>query len=657
MNNALSKKIGFFTFYVVMAILVEIFTFVTLGFGILPKYFLLDLAVILCIGGVIFIIPNVLAQYIVSEVLLFVQVLMCYMNYSLYSLYGDIFSIEMFNLATEAAKAIVTDFLSFTMLMLCLAVFVVTVLIGRVVYKRQKQYSVPVKKHFSLMMVMILFISQVVGVSAFTLQKQSILSQSDVATSEYITSDRLLMDSNILKAKSLSKLGTFGYYVNNINIVLSEGKDKELINAAVEYIDSGEIKTADGTDESNNLIVIMVESLEWFSLSEELTPNIWALMQDSVVANNFFSKNKTNIAEGLALMGSFPTGKILKQVAGSESDYDNFGFALPQVFKRNGYSTAYFHPYLSSFYNRALTYPQLGFDACYFNDEDYSQMTNVFSFGEWRYEKTFVDEHLEQMVPEQDQPFYTFFTTVNTHGPLDDNNKVEDRVAYKDTVLESEYWAEFLANHSDMSATQLNRTANYVASVHGLDVALKGIFDRLKALGIYDTTDIVLYGDHNMYYHNVTYDVKGVDKSDYSDYELNRVPLIIKTGKVVAGDEVERFCTATDIAPTILDLYGYNYNKNLYIGNSLFDTIDTYTVCGEEIEVPTFFSHTGGLYSRYMCTFNWETYYGIDSDMTDEAFLTEYKDAFKDSSMKLVQKYNYLNTIFTSGVYQKISVK
>ncbi len=655
MFNAFEKKTGFFTFYVVMAILVEIFTFVTLGFGILPKYFLLDLAVILCIGGVIFILPHVLAQYIVSEALLFVQILLCYMNYSLYSLYGDVFSIEMFNLAVEAAKAIVTDFLSFTMIMVCLAVFVVTVLIGRVVYKRQKQYAVPVKKHFSLMLVMILFICQVVGVSTFTLQKQSILSQSDMATTDYVASDRILLDTNTLKAKGLSRLGTFGYYVNNINIVLSEGKNKELINAAVEYIDNGEVKTADGTDAGNNLIVIMVESLEWFALSEELTPNIWALMQESVVADNFFSKNKTNIAEGLALMGSFPTGKILKQVAGSAEDYDNFGFTLPQIFKRDGYSTAYFHPYLSSFYNRAVTYPQIGFDACYFNDEDYSQMTNVFSFGEWKYEKTFVDEHLELMVPEQDQPFFTFFTTVNTHGPLDDNDNVEDRVAYKDTVLESDYWADFLANHTHMSNTQLNRTANYVASVHGLDVALKGVFDRLKALGIYDTTDIVLYGDHNMYYHNVTYDVKDVDPSDYSDYELNRVPLMIKTGKTV--DNVERFCTATDIAPTILDLYGYDYNKNLYAGNSLFDTLQTYTIGGEEVEVPTFFSHTGGMYSRYMCTFDWEKYYAIDSNMTDEAYLAEYKEAFKDSSMKLIQKYNYLNTLFTSGVYQKISLK
>ena len=62
--------------YIVLALLLEIITFVTMGLGVVPQYFGLDIAVILIIALIIFVIPHRVAQLIVFGLIAGLQVIL-----------------------------------------------------------------------------------------------------------------------------------------------------------------------------------------------------------------------------------------------------------------------------------------------------------------------------------------------------------------------------------------------------------------------------------------------------------------------------------------------------------------------------------------------------------------------------------------------------
>ena len=58
-----------------------------------------------------------------------------------------------------------------------------------------------------------------------------------------------------------------------------------------------------GTCENFNIITIMVETGCSYLVNETLTPNLWALMQDSIDMTSNVSKNKTNMSEFIGITG------------------------------------------------------------------------------------------------------------------------------------------------------------------------------------------------------------------------------------------------------------------------------------------------------------------------------------------------------------------
>ena len=117
---------------------------------------------------------------------------------------------------------------------------------------------------------------------------------SDLSDVKYTESDAFLMNTNFLKTTSYSKFGTYGYVVNLCMNSFSTINNAHKV-ATVDYFNAGERygeKDSDvfGVDKGNNVMVIMMESLEWFgfgdgsysarynNLSNELTPNIYSLI-------------------------------------------------------------------------------------------------------------------------------------------------------------------------------------------------------------------------------------------------------------------------------------------------------------------------------------------------------------------------------------------
>jgi len=112
---------------------------------------------------------------------------------------------------------------------------------------------------------------------------------------------------------------------------------------------------------------------------------------------------------------------------------------------------------------------------------------------------------------------------------------------------------------------------HYQNEVRYLDFFVKNVIDQYKALGLYDNTIFVIYGDHgegfgehNLYQHDNTIYQEGL-----------KVPLIIhEPGRFQNGKRVETLTDQVDILPTLFDLLGYKVTGGDYLGRSLLGPPD-----------------------------------------------------------------------------------
>ena len=646
------------------------------------------------IAGVIFIIPNNIIQAVVTALMLLAEVVLFYVNFSLYTLYGDVFSFDMINLFKETAKAMTKDF-GFIWLLIALVIAYIAIVIGIVLIAiKRRKYPISFRKNFSLAVVMMLLIIQGLSLSTIVAQRNTVHSTGGIVQADSV-SDSFLMDTSMLKLASLKTFGFFGYYTNNLlNTLTNLGASNQLLDSAIIYFNNGEVYDNNsselfGVDKDKNVIMVMMESLEWFAfsdgtfnsktLSPELTPNIYSLATEGFIATEFFAKSKTNISEGIGFIGSYPIGKYMEQVT-RNSGNSQYGFTLPNMLRNEGYSTAYFHSNESTFYDRHKTHKKLGFDNIYCLDYGEFGYDGGFDWGEWIKEEDFVYSALDYMIPEQSnkiiyggdaQKFFTFYTTVSSHGSYNNNGQNADQVEYKDYVkygdsialpadqrIYTNWYQNVLNAYSNAGDEFINRLVNYQATVVGLDRAIGVLVNRLKEYGIYDDTTIVLYSDHNAYYNGLSNTIKGLPESEYMDIDLNTIPLIIKSSGVSSktntnGDKListNRFCSAYDLVPTMLDLLGIKYNKRLYVGNSLFGAVpDVYeNENGEYEDLVVYYSLTGGLISDKMYTLNMTDFH-YDEFVT----LGYYKD-FKRVANETLKKLNYIYTLYVHNAYQHI---
>lgn len=102
--------------------------------------------------------------------------------------------------------------------------------------------------------------------------------------------------------------------------------------------------------------------------------------------------------------------------------------AFAQYFKSWGYSTAYVHPFQSSFYSRSRIYGEFGFDKMIFHDD--SEGISDFTVPVEHY-GTYVDDNtifnqLYELITTTDDPIYIHTTTMQNHQPYDQGEDPDD---------------------------------------------------------------------------------------------------------------------------------------------------------------------------------------------------------------------------------------
>ncbi len=739
MGKTLLNKLYITLYFVLGSVVLEFVNFVVLDFGFFPQYYFYDLLIILFIAMIIFILPHYITQYVFATIMLAIQSLLIYANYSLYMIYtGDLFSFDMFNLLGEAMAAATSGFVYFSIICQVLLIFLFIGSIGFLILKHCLKDKFKAKNHFSIASIFIFVGMQILTFGACAGFRGTLSPENyGDKLQDFVFSDSFYMYTDIIKENGYKKFGTYGFYLNML-FNTNHSQTDTIQHAAIDYFDKGDIYSSSqvfGVDKGKNVIVIMMESLEWFALengdynfpasqfSNELTPNIYRLItgkyvdadgqnqtdKQGIIATNFFAKSKTNISESYGILGNFPVGQNLQSILKNGTSQD-FGYALPNVLKQNGYITNYVHSNTIEFYGRDKTHEKLGFDKLTGKDsildENGKQKYTDLDFHHWLCEEDFVMDAMDSIVPKQadektygqdKQKFYTFYLNVSSHGGYTDNEHNQDQVRYKNYimygeddcilnddgawVLDSEkseptytnWYKNVLKNYGTKSGEEFveneltNQLVNYMSGVKGLDAAIGKIVAQLEEYGILDDTIMMLYADHYAYYDSLSNRIKNIQSAvDSQHIELNTLPFVLVspglnsmqnvpyTNKGEGYTYMDAFCSAYDIIPTLLDLLGIKFNQRFYLGDSLFSPIrTTYRAEVDGVQqihtMKVYYSNIGGIYCQDLITSNFEDF--IAQSKVDNQTLIDF---INQASEKIINVY-YLDVLNNNLLYTKLS--
>ena len=304
-----------------------------------------------------------------------------------------------------------------------------------------------------------------------------------------------------------------------------------------------------GLLEGKNVILVLMESMDDWMITQEDTPTISRLMEEGINFTNFYTPGYGS-ARTLNSEFCMNTGIYLPTTGSYVFDYitNDFNQSIAAQFTDNGYSAEVFHYNDPEFYSRGVMEPALGYNNynCYADYEDDKDAL----YGDCL---LFDIDELNQLFFREGQTFNTIITR-SAH------------LSYKYNEVLSHYALKQYPAYRGMYDSEEEDCARVKAKL--VDDMFARLLEELEARGQLENTVIIGMTDHYTYgYKNMDelYAHSGVTE----DLLLEKVPCF-----VWAADgpdmEVDKLMSTADFLPTILNLLGVDSPYN-YLGQDVFD--------------------------------------------------------------------------------------
>lgn len=567
MRQVIKEKLNIILSFLVFYLIIEIIMFKWVDFGFLPKHLLIDLMIAFALASFIFLIKSTKISIIYIAFIFGLIITLFLINATMYSVYYDLFTLQQLQLINEARHVFSFDHISFSSIIIATIVSLFYLAYLIYLWKKYTKTDILISR-FLLKGLAYFATSMIIVFSFFYINTESI--------------NDFVEDTNVtaLKRSRFEKYGFFGYYTKEVEDLLHQAN---IIQDNYVNVDPNLSEPTDyfGLLEGYNVINILLESVQSFAINEVLTPNLYMLMQEGLYFPNSYSENKTNVSELISIIGNYPTVHI----STNYNEYD-FSYALPNILNSsNGYITNFFHDNVPEFYSRGTLMPQIGFENNYFHDDLFPDLEMWHWTGDYTLDSVTMDRMLPYL-SSTTSPFYSFWATMSTHGPYNQgtiNIPLFEQYGYFDAIdqaKEQGLWINVLDGYSEEDELRIR---HYQAEVMNLDEAIGLMLDDLETKNILDNTIIILYGDHNVYYHNIH--MKMFEDTDNSFYNMDMYKNFFCIYNQTLSQEYLRISGDTDtvidecvspyvIAPTLLDLMGYQYDENLFLGTSVFDDVE-----------------------------------------------------------------------------------
>ena len=575
MNQVVKMKAPLLICYMLFFIIFQIMTFSYVKASGIPSYFMLDLLIVLSLGCIVFMIKNRIASIIYLSILMLGYLILFLTNAILFNIFGDVFSIEYLKVLNEAGEVFEWYYLRPYIMIPGILVYLAYVSINvlYVIFIKKPTYTLE-RSYVTTGMLTYIASMLVFGIIfSFTMNS----ANKNTRVNGELVSDDIFVKT--VTKKAFKHYGMLGLYYKELSLEIVPKKNN--MASTTNYISESDYE---GLLENKNVITIMGETLQSFCINETLTPNLYKLQNEGVFFNNNYSVNKTNMSEMIGMTGSYY----------SFYDYNyNVDFASPNILNHK-YKTTYIHDNNKEFYGRGKIMQYFGFENSYFHDDLYpSDFTHyLYPVGisgwennswHWSGDYTLDSVTIDRAIPylvDENELFYSFWTTLSMHGPYDgtggySNLPLFKRLGYYDKVIEAmnnNTWINPLKGEDCESYYTY-----YECAAMDLDVALGKLLTYLENKNLLDDTLIVLYGDHEAYYHDLY--LKAAHTTDKTRVdELYETTLIMYnkdlTNRFVSDNSsnyCNKFTSPYVVAPTILDLLGVSFNKDDYVNYSVFD--------------------------------------------------------------------------------------
>lgn len=343
---------------------------------------------------------------------------------------------------------------------------------------------------------------------------------------------------------------------------LKAGADSKETTWLAEYMES-EIPTKrnefTGIFEGYNLIYLTAEGFSPYAVREDLTPTLYRLIHSGFVFNNYYVplwQTSTSDGEYINCTGLIPDGQFSMRKSGS----NDMAFTLPRYFDKEGAVSLAYHNNSLSYYDRYITHNNLGytFKAARLGDLPEQEWGNyIFPMENPNAWPASDLEMMQGTVSEyvnQDR-FNVYYMTVSGHMNYN----------FQGNAMSAK-------NKEAVAGLDMSENARaYIACHIELDKALEYLLAQLEAAGKLENTVICMSADHYPY---------GMSQGEYEELagkplsenmSLYRNNLILwNAGMEESPVEVEKVCGSMDILPTLLNLFGFDYDSRLYAGRDIF---------------------------------------------------------------------------------------
>lgn len=348
---------------------------------------------------------------------------------------------------------------------------------------------------------------------------------------------------------------TYGPNVLNIDFdALMAGETDKTVQNMHQYFSTRQPTMKNeytGMFEGKNLILLTGEAFWIGAVHPEYTPTLYKLANEGFVFENFYNPlwwYSTIDGEYAHCTGLIPSNQVNSSFKYSGKNQVSMYFNMGNMFGTAGYPVTAYHNHTYTYYGRDLSHPNLGYD--YYGIGNGLDVATTWPESDL--------EMMEKTIPQAlagEKPFHNYYMTVSGHM----NYNFQGNAMSK--------------KHKEaLDASGLSEPARaYLACHIELDQALAYVLEQLEAAGELENTVICMSGDHYPYGLDGTgaIDELTAPGTEADLIEKYHSTLILWSGDMTEPVVVEKPCSSIDVVPTLLNLFGMDYDSRLIIGRDI----------------------------------------------------------------------------------------
>ena len=373
-------------------------------------------------------------------------------------------------------------------------------------------------------------------------------------------------DSN--KCMVLSGLYEYTFRDFYVIYIKPEAKKSETESSFLEEVFSNKNNSVSknkytGIFKNKNIIFLQLEGIDDWLLNEEIMPNTYKLLANSINFTNhysFYNGGGSTFNSEFAVNIGYMT-PFTYPVNAYTLNKNDFPYSMANLLKVKDYSIKAFHMNSSEYYSRGINYSNFGYDR-YFGLKDLEYYTdNSYQLDrELILNPIFYDEMFKS-----EGKFVNYIITYSNHLPFNSTRGVCRQLLnldYKDK------FKNMTKSEQDIFIDSLNLTEEdcIIRQAKETDYMVQLLIKALKDNDLYDDTIIVAYADHYLY----TADESVLSQhKDTSNNLINHTPFFIWSSDM-KGTTVNKVTSQLNILPTVLNMLGVSYNEKWYVSYDVF---------------------------------------------------------------------------------------